>query len=66
MTESELYRQGTEVRRKLMGAATADGMAASVYDDTTIRRCRSSVIMRARQYSAWRGRAPVLISRPGH
>jgi 4-carboxymuconolactone decarboxylase len=33
MAESELYRQGTEVRRTLLGAAAADEMAATVYDD---------------------------------
>ena len=38
MAESELYRQGTEMRNKLMGAATADQMAATVYDDPMMKK----------------------------
>jgi len=38
MAESELYKKGTEVRRKLMGAATADKMAKTVYDDPMMQK----------------------------
>jgi 4-carboxymuconolactone decarboxylase len=38
MAESELYQQGTEVRRQLMGAAMADEMAATVYDDPMMKK----------------------------
>ena len=38
MAESENYKKGTAVRRKLMGAATADKMAKTVYDDPAIKK----------------------------
>src|ERR1700757_3069802 len=38
MAESELYKQGTEMRRRLMGAATADQMATTVYDDPMMKK----------------------------
>jgi len=38
MAESELYKKGTEMRRKLMGAATADKMAKTVYDDPMMQK----------------------------
>jgi 4-carboxymuconolactone decarboxylase len=38
MAESEHYKKGTEIRRQLMGAATADKMAKSVYDDPIMKK----------------------------
>jgi 4-carboxymuconolactone decarboxylase len=38
MAESENYRKGTEVRRQLMGAAHADKMNATVYDDPIMQK----------------------------
>ena len=38
MAESENYKKGTAVRRKLMGAATADKMAKTVYDDPIMKK----------------------------
>ncbi len=38
MAESELYKKGTEIRRQLMGSATADKMAKSVYDDPIMQK----------------------------
>jgi len=38
MTESANYKKGTEIRRELMGAATADKMAKSVYDDPIMKK----------------------------
>src|SRR5579872_2459833 len=38
MAESELYKKGTEMRRKLMGDATADKMAKTVYDDPIMKK----------------------------
>jgi 4-carboxymuconolactone decarboxylase len=37
MGESENYKKGTEVRRKLIGAAAADKMASTVYDDPIMK-----------------------------
>ena len=37
MAQSELYKQGTEMRRKLMGAATPT-MAKTVYDDPMMKK----------------------------
>jgi len=33
MAESELYKKGTAIRSKLMGAKYAENMNKSVYDD---------------------------------
>ena len=38
MAESENYKKGTEVRTKLMGAAYADKMNKSVYDDPMMQK----------------------------
>jgi 4-carboxymuconolactone decarboxylase len=38
MAESENYKKGTEVRRELMGAAHADKMNATVYDDPIMKK----------------------------
>lgn len=38
MAESENYKKGTEVRRQLMGAAYADKMNKSVYDDPMMQK----------------------------
>ena len=38
MAESENYKKGTEVRRQLMGAAHADKMNATVYDDPIMQK----------------------------
>ena len=38
MAKSENYKKGTEVRRKLMGDATADKMAKTVYDDPIMKK----------------------------
>jgi 4-carboxymuconolactone decarboxylase len=38
MAESENYKKGSEVRLKLLGAATADKMAATVYDDPIMKK----------------------------
>lgn len=38
MAESENYKKGTEIRRTLMGAATADKMASTVYDDPIMQK----------------------------
>jgi DNA-binding response OmpR family regulator/alkylhydroperoxidase/carboxymuconolactone decarboxylase family protein YurZ len=38
MAESENYKKGTEVRRTLMGAAHADKMNATVYDDPIMKK----------------------------
>ena len=38
MTDSENYRKGTEIRRQLLGAATADRMAETVYDDPIMKK----------------------------
>jgi 4-carboxymuconolactone decarboxylase len=38
MAESELYKQGTEMRRTLLGAAAADNMASTVYDDPMLKK----------------------------
>ena len=38
MAESELYKKGTEMRTRLMGAATAEKMAKSVYDDPMMKK----------------------------
>jgi 4-carboxymuconolactone decarboxylase len=38
MAESENYKKGTEVRRALMGAAHADKMNATVYDDPIMKK----------------------------
>lgn len=38
MAESENYKKGTEIRRKLMGDATADKMASTVYDDPMMQK----------------------------
>ncbi len=38
MAESENYKKGTEMRRQLMGAATADKMASTVYDDPIMQK----------------------------
>jgi len=38
MAESENYKKGTEVRSKLMGAAYADKMNKSVYDDPIMKK----------------------------
>jgi 4-carboxymuconolactone decarboxylase len=37
MAESELYQRGTEMRTKLMGAATVDKLAETVYDDPMMK-----------------------------
>jgi 4-carboxymuconolactone decarboxylase len=36
--QSENYKKGTEIRRKLMGDAYADKMAKSVYDDPMMQK----------------------------
>ena len=38
MAESELYQKGTEMRSKLMGAATVDKLAKTVYDDPMMKK----------------------------
>jgi 4-carboxymuconolactone decarboxylase len=38
MAESENYKKGTEIRRQLMGAAHADKMNATVYDDPIMKK----------------------------
>ena len=38
MAESENYKKGTEVRRQLMGAAHADKMNATVYDEPIMKK----------------------------
>jgi 4-carboxymuconolactone decarboxylase len=38
MAESELYKKGTEIRRKLMGAKYADAMDKSVYTDPIMQK----------------------------
>ena len=38
MAESENYKKGTEIRRKLMGDAYADKMATTVYDDPLMKK----------------------------
>lgn len=38
MAESENYKKGTEIRRRLMGAAYADKMNKSVYDDPMMQK----------------------------
>jgi 4-carboxymuconolactone decarboxylase len=38
MAESENYKKGTAVRRELMGAAAADKMASTVYDDPIMKK----------------------------
>src|SRR6266849_6666860 len=38
MAESENYKKGTKIRRELMGAAMADKMATSVYDDPIMQK----------------------------
>ncbi len=38
MAENENYKKGTEMRRKLMGAATADKMDKKVYDDPIMKK----------------------------
>lgn len=38
MAESENYRKGTEMRRKLMGEKFADSMNATVYDDPMMKK----------------------------
>jgi 4-carboxymuconolactone decarboxylase len=38
MAESELYKKGSEVRRRLMGDAVADKMATTVYNDPLMEK----------------------------
>jgi len=38
MAESENYKKGTEIRSRLMGAAYADKMNKSVYDDPMMQK----------------------------
>ena len=38
MAESENYKKGTEIRRKLMGEKYADAMNKSVYDDPMMKK----------------------------
>ena len=38
MAESENYKKGTEIRRKLMGDAYADKMATTVYNDPIMKK----------------------------
>ena len=38
MAESENYRKGTAMRRKLMGEKFADSMTAAVYDDPMMKK----------------------------
>src|SRR3990167_4502222 len=38
MAESENYKKGTEIRAKLMGAAYADKMNKTVYDDPIMQK----------------------------
>lgn len=38
MAESELYKKGTEIRRKLMGEKYADAMDKSVYTDPIMQK----------------------------
>ena len=38
MAESELYKKGTEIRSKLMGAKYAENMNKSVYDDPIMKK----------------------------
>jgi len=38
MAESENYKKGTEIRSKLMGAAYADKMNKTVYDDPMMQK----------------------------
>ncbi|MDP2333103.1 MAG: carboxymuconolactone decarboxylase family protein [Reyranella sp.] len=38
MAESENYKKGTEIRSKLMGAAYADKMNKTVYDDPMMKK----------------------------
>ena len=38
MAESELYQKGTEMRTQLMGAATVDKLAQTVYDDPMMKK----------------------------
>jgi 4-carboxymuconolactone decarboxylase len=38
MAESENYKKGTEIRRKLMGEKYADRMAKTVYDDPMMQK----------------------------
>src|SRR5258708_38118326 len=38
MGESENYKKGTEIRRKLMGEKYADRMAKTVYDDPMMQK----------------------------
>jgi 4-carboxymuconolactone decarboxylase len=38
MAESELYKKGSEIRRKLMGDALVEKMAKSVYDDPMMKK----------------------------
>ena len=38
MAESENYKKGTEIRSKLMGAAYADKMNETVYDDPMMQK----------------------------
>ena len=38
MAESENYKKGTEIRRKLMGEKYADNMNKSVYDDPIMKK----------------------------
>jgi 4-carboxymuconolactone decarboxylase len=38
MAESETYKKGSEIRRQLMGAAYADKMNKTVYDDPIMKK----------------------------
>ena len=38
MAESELYKKGTAIRSKLMGAKYAENMNKSVYDDPIMKK----------------------------
>ena len=38
MTESDMYRKGSEIRRQLMGDSQVQKMAASVYDDPMMKK----------------------------
>ena len=38
MAESELYKKGTEIRRKLIGEAATEKMAQTVYDDPIMKK----------------------------
>jgi 4-carboxymuconolactone decarboxylase len=56
MAESENYKKGTEVRRTLMGAAHADKMNATVYDDPSSRSMSAWRATRAGLRMNWRRR----------